>query len=119
MIPWIVPTACTPCRNCGIRRAPELSFPLDIVGIENRRIAAVIEEIPLAEDPYGVYRIGTTRMTFDLVARLQPRATADEIVQKFPSLELADVYQVIGHLLKYQTELDECFKGASMRKTPL
>ncbi len=74
-------------------------------------MAAVIEEIPLAKDPHGVYRIGATRVTLDLLARAFKRgATAEEIVQKFPTLELADVYQVIGYYLKYRTELDEYLK---------
>ena len=31
-------------------------------------------------------------------------------MQKFPSLELSDVYQVIGYYLKYRTELREYLK---------
>ena len=70
-------------------------------------MAAVIEAIPLAKDSHGVYRVGGTRVTLDLVVRAFYRgATAEEIVQKFPSLQLSDVYQVIGYYLKYSTELD-------------
>ena len=62
--------------------------------------------IPLVKDEHGVYRIGGTRVTLDLVARAFNRgATAEEIVQKFPSLELSDVYQVIGCYLKNRAEL--------------
>ena len=69
---------------------------------------AVVEAIPLAKDSHGVYRVGGTRVTLDLVVRAFNRgATAEEIVQKFPSLELADVYQVIGYYLKYRGELSE------------
>src|SRR6202012_6042070 len=83
-------------------------------------MAAVIGEIPLAKDPHGVYRIGATRVTLDLVARAFNRgATAEEIVQKFPSLELADVYQVIGYYLKYRTELDESLKRREHKENPL
>jgi len=74
-------------------------------------MATVIEEIPLAKDSHGVYRVGGTRVTLDLVVRAFNRgATAEEIVQKFPSLELSDVYQVIGYYLKYRTELSEYLK---------
>ena len=74
-------------------------------------MAAVIEEIPLAKDSHGVYRVGGTRVTLDLVVRAFHRgATSEEIVQKFPSLELADVYQVIGYYLKYRAELGEHVK---------
>ncbi len=31
-------------------------------------------------------------------------------MQKFPSLELSDVYQVIGYFLKYRTELGKYLK---------
>ena len=77
-------------------------------------MAAVIEAIPLAKDSHGVYRVGGmggTRVTLDLVVRAFHRgATAEEIAQKFPSLELADVYQVIGYYLKYSTELRGYFE---------
>jgi uncharacterized protein (DUF433 family) len=69
-------------------------------------MAAVIEAIPLAKDSHGVYRVGGTRVTLDLMVRVFNRgATAEEIVQKFPSLQLSDVYQVIGYYLKYSAEL--------------
>jgi uncharacterized protein (DUF433 family) len=49
-------------------------------------MAAVIEEIPLAEDSHGVYRVGGTRVTLDLLVHAFNRgATAEEIVQKFPA----------------------------------
>jgi len=52
-------------------------------------MAAVTEAIPMAKDPHGVYRVGGTRVTLDLVVHAFNRgATAEEIVQMFPSLEL-------------------------------
>ena len=33
-------------------------------------------------------------------------ATAEEIVQQYPSLELADVYSVIGYYLRHKAEVD-------------
>jgi uncharacterized protein (DUF433 family) len=69
-------------------------------------MAVVVQAIPLAKDSHGVYRVGGTRVTLDLVVRAFNRgATAEEIVQKFPSLKLADVYQVIGYYLKHKDEL--------------
>src|SRR5438067_13907716 len=74
-------------------------------------MTAVTDAIPLARDSDGVYRVGGTRVTLDLVVRAFHRgATAEEIVQKFPSLELSDVYQVIGYYLKNRSELAEYFK---------
>ena len=81
-------------------------------GSDNRHMATVVEEIPLAKDSHGVYRVGGTRVTLDLVVRAFNRgATAEEIVQKFPSLELSDVYRVIGYYLKHRTELGEYEKA--------
>jgi ABC-type dipeptide/oligopeptide/nickel transport system ATPase component/uncharacterized protein (DUF433 family) len=78
---------------------------------DNRAMAAVVEAIPLAKDAHGVYRVGGTRVTLDLVVRAFNRgATAEEIVQKFTSLQLSDVYQVIGYYLKHSAELAEYFE---------
>lgn len=68
----------------------------------------VLAAIPLSKDKHGVYRIGASRVTLDLVVRAFERgATAEEIVQDFPSLDLADVYQVLGYYLKHGSELTE------------
>jgi uncharacterized protein (DUF433 family) len=83
-------------------------------------MAAVLEEIPLAKNSHDVYRIGGTRVTLDLVVRAFNRgATAEEIVQKFPSLDLSDVYQVIGYYLKYRTELCEYLKRREVEEDHL
>ncbi|HEY3740881.1 MAG TPA: DUF433 domain-containing protein [Bryobacteraceae bacterium] len=69
-------------------------------------MSAVVDAIPLALDSSGVYRIGGTRVTLDLVVRAFNRgATPEEIAQKFTSLKLADIYQVIGYYLKHDDEL--------------
>jgi hypothetical protein len=41
------------------------------------------------------------------------------MVQKFPSLELSDVYQVIGYYLKYRTELGEYLKKRELEEDNL
>src|ERR1039458_2375104 len=80
----------------------------------DNRVMAVIElvdAIPLAKDAHGVYRVGGTRVTLDIVVRAFNRgATAKEIVQEFPSLQLPDVYQVIGYYLKHSAELAAYFE---------
>ena len=74
-------------------------------------MAAVVEAIPLARDAHGVYRVGGTRVTLDTVVRAFNRgASAEEIVQDFPSLQLPDVYQVIGYYLKHSEELTQYFE---------
>lgn len=72
--------------------------------------AEVVDAIPLSKDTNGVYRVGGGRVTLDLVVRAFNRgATAEEIAQDFPSLQLSDIYQVIGYYLKHGSELAEYF----------
>ena len=62
-------------------------------------------------DSHGVYRVGGSRVTLDLVVRAFNRgATAEEIVQSFPTLKLPDVYQVIGYYLKHSAEFVKYFE---------
>jgi len=71
----------------------------------------VVDAIPLVKDVHGVYRVGGTRVTLDVVVRDCNRgATAEEIAQEFPSRQLSDVYQVIGYYLKHSAELAEYFE---------
>jgi uncharacterized protein (DUF433 family) len=71
---------------------------------------AMIDTIPLAKDAGGVYRAGESRVTLDLVVRAFHRgATAEEIVQDYPSLRLSDVYQVIGYFLRHEAEFKDYF----------
>jgi uncharacterized protein (DUF433 family) len=68
--------------------------------------AEVVDTIPLTRDVHGVFRVGGTRVTLDLVVRAFNRgATPEEIAQDFPSLLLPDIYQVIGYYLKHGSEL--------------
>jgi uncharacterized protein (DUF433 family) len=57
--------------------------------------------IPIQEDADGVIRVGNTRVTLDtLIAAFEEGATAEEIAQQYPTLDLADVYHVIGYYLQ-------------------
>jgi uncharacterized protein (DUF433 family) len=72
----------------------------------------LVDAIPLSTDASGVYRVGASRVTLDLVVRAFNRgATAEEIAQDFPSLQLSEVYQVIGYYLKHGSELAEYFES--------
>ena len=72
--------------------------------------AEVVDTIPLSKDANGVFRVGGSRVTLDLVVRAFNRgATPEEIAQDFPSLQLPDIYQVIGYYLKHGSELAEYF----------
>jgi uncharacterized protein (DUF433 family) len=67
----------------------------------------VTEIIPLRTDSTGVIRVGGTRVTLEIVVgAFCDGATAEEIVQQYPSLNLADVYHVIGYYLRRTTEVE-------------
>ncbi|MGH7966192.1 MAG: DUF433 domain-containing protein [Candidatus Binatia bacterium] len=63
--------------------------------------------VPLAVDADGVARVGGTRVTLDtVVAAFHEGATAEEIVHQYPSLQLADVYAVIGYYLQQRPAVE-------------
>jgi uncharacterized protein (DUF433 family) len=65
------------------------------------------ETIPLETDTDGVIRVGKTRVTLDtIVLAFNDGATAEEIVQQYPSVPLADVYYVIGYYLRRHADIE-------------
>ena len=71
-------------------------------------LPSVTEIIPLEADTDGVVRVGKSRVTLDvIVAAFCEGATAEEIAHQYPSLNLADVYQVIGYYLRRSSEVDK------------
>jgi uncharacterized protein (DUF433 family) len=72
-------------------------------------MSLVIEAEPIAlqTDADGVARVGGTRVTLDVViAAFNEGATAEEIAQQYPSLQLADVYDVIGYCLRHVDDIE-------------
>jgi uncharacterized protein (DUF433 family) len=72
-------------------------------GVTLKRMAEPLkfDSFPLQPDSDGVIRVRGTRVTLDTVwAAFQEGATAEEIVQQYPSLSLADAYQAIGYSLR-------------------
>lgn len=64
------------------------------------------EPIPLVAHADGVIRVRGTRVTLDRVAQAFDRgATAEGIAQQYPTLALADVYAVLGYLLRHQAKV--------------
>lgn len=69
--------------------------------------AVVTDPIPLYMNRDGVLLIGDTRVTFDtVVGAFTDGATPEEIVQQYPSLDLADIYAVLGYYLRHQAEVE-------------
>ena len=63
--------------------------------------------VPLTTDAEGVVRVGGTRVTLDaLVAAFRDGATAETIVEQYPSLQLAEVYTVIGYYLQHRADVN-------------
>jgi uncharacterized protein (DUF433 family) len=63
--------------------------------------ALIIEPLPLETSTDGVIRVRGARGTLDTMwAAFNEGATAEEIVQQYPSLSLADAYQAVGYCLR-------------------
>ncbi len=70
-------------------------------------VSETTERVPVHTDADGVIRVGGTRVTLDtIVATFDAGATAEEIVQQYPSVALADVSSVIAYYLRHQTDLE-------------
>jgi len=66
-----------------------------------------VEAPPLTTDADGVVRVGGTRVTLDtVVAAFSAGATPEQIAQQFPSVSLADAYQVIAYYLRRPSEVE-------------
>lgn len=62
---------------------------------------------PFRVDQEGVVRIGNTRVTLDtLVASYRDGNTAEEIVEQYPSLALAEVHAALALYLMNTAEVD-------------
>ena len=75
------------------------------------------EPLPLEMDADGVIRVGGTRVTLDtVVAVFNEGATAEEIVQQYPSLRLADVYSVISYYLRHSSEVEDYLRQRQQQR---
>jgi uncharacterized protein (DUF433 family)/transposase len=63
--------------------------------------------VPLREDLGGVLRVGRTRVTLQtIIGAFTTGATAEEIAQRYPALDLGDIYAVIAYYLHHRTDVD-------------
>lgn len=69
-------------------------------------LAIVAELAPLETNGDGVVRVGKTRVTLDTVVAVFKQGTTEEIVYRYPSLKLADVYAAIAFYLNHQQEVE-------------
>ena len=62
---------------------------------------------PLRKDGDGVIRVGGTRVSLDsVVSAFLLGSTPEEIVQQYPSLDLADTYTAVAYYLNHRDEVD-------------
>ena len=66
---------------------------------------------PLFTDEDGVVRVGGTRVRLDtVVCAFNEGASAEEILQQYPSLALADIYATISYYLQHRSSVDDYLK---------
>jgi hypothetical protein len=64
--------------------------------------------VPLWEDPPGVFRVGKSRLLLELVLHAYQRGESPEgIVRSYRTLQLAEVYAVIGRYLANPIPFDD------------
>ncbi len=74
-------------------------------------LTIVADVAPLQANKDGVILVGKTRVTLDtVVAVFNQGATAEEIVYRYPSLKLGDVYATIAFYLNHQPEVETYLK---------
>lgn len=72
------------------------------------------EPAPLRWDDGGVLRVGQTRVRLDsIIAAFSAGSSAEEILLKFPSLDLKDIYGVLAYYLWHQEEVDAYLQSRS------
>ncbi len=70
-------------------------------------LAIATEPVPLELNADGVARVGKTRVTLDtVVTAFLEGATAEEIGEQYPSLQLSDIYSALGYYLRHKAEVD-------------
>lgn len=70
-------------------------------------LATATVSAPFTTEGHGVVRIGASRVMLErLVYAFDSGASAEEIVESYPTLELGDVYATIAFILKNRPEVD-------------
>ena len=65
------------------------------------------QAVPLRLMPDGTIRLAATRVSLDsVIYHYKLGATAEQIAQKFPALDLADIYAAITYYLKHLDDVE-------------
>ena len=74
----------------------------------------------LRQDEGEVWRIGESRVSLDsVVYAFDEGASAEEIVWRFPTLDLVQVYSVISYYLQNQAEIHSYLANRRVRRAEL
>jgi len=66
------------------------------------------QDLPLHADAAGTVRLSGTRVPLETVVSVfHQGATPEEVVHRFPVLDLADVYAVVGYYLRHRDEVQQ------------
>ena len=83
------------------------SWDIFVVGVE-MPLTLTMKPVPLVENVDGVMLVGNTRITLDTVINVfEQGVTAEEIVCRYPSLKLADVYATIAYYLSHLQDVED------------
>ncbi len=85
---------------------------------EDNKMSLVLESkpLPLSTDTTGVIRVGNTRVTLEtVIGAFKNGATAEQIAQDYPVLDLVDIYAVIAFYL-YQPEAVDTYIADQLKE---
>lgn len=69
-------------------------------------LTLTIDPVPIREEADGSLRVGGTRVLLELVINaFDDGATPESMIQRYPTLTLADTYSVISYYLRHRDEV--------------
>ena len=79
-----------------------------------------VDQPPLRLEQGDVIRVGSSRISLDLVTEQYERGmTPEDMVRAYDTLELADVYAVIAYYLRHKDEVRAYLEAAAMEADAL
>ncbi|MEX0783665.1 MAG: DUF433 domain-containing protein [Dehalococcoidia bacterium] len=79
-------------------------------------LSTAAEPVPFSVDAHGVARVGGTRVTLDVIVGLYRMGeSAEDLHRDFPTVDLADIYQLIAYSIRHKEEVDEYMRLAAER----
>ncbi len=70
-------------------------------------LSTAAEPVPFKVDEHGVARVGGTRVPLEVIVGLYRMGeSAESLHRSFPTVDLADIYQVIGYSIRHKDEVD-------------